>query len=689
VSQQTDIASDDEETSSIMMSGNGDRGLGSRLPTHSLVLVGALALSVAGQFVLTSRSDRVLGITLLVTAAMLFLSQRPALSPRTKQPVEETRPLLPSGTWRLLFGASALVAALVAFVGFGNNDLAGGIWFWLGSLLYFVVAAAEVPTAGLQVWLREKWRRLNRRTLVLVIAITLLATFFRAYRLDAVPAEMTSDHAEKLLDVYDVLMGSRPIFFPRNTGREAVQFYLTAALVAWTPLDLGHLALKVGTAIFGIVAVPFTFLLGKELYGRSVGLFAAFFIAVSHWHVAITRVGLRFPFTAAFVAPALYFLVRALRSNQRNDWLAAGLVLGLGLHTYTAMRMVPFLFVLLVISRLFGDLLVRLLRGSRGVPHAGLALSLSFWRNAAVSALAALIAFLPLLRFWLDRPDLFWYRAASRAMGSVSAAELMARFAQNVAGALLMFNVRGDDVPANTIPTSPALGIVAGGFFFLGVAFLLVRLLRRPNYTDVWLLVSFFVLLLPSILSLAFPEENPSAVRTGGAIPLVMIVVALPLVATISRISATGGVSLRAATYVGVALILLAAIADSYDWYFIRYDEHIRRSLWNASEMGLVLKDFAEEAGDLDSAYHIPFPHWVDTRNVGIAAGDVTWRNAVPDIDMLAAHRLDPSAKLYLVHLSDAASLHALQTVYPQGQITLYDSQRPGKDYYIFRVPPR
>jgi ABC-type phosphate/phosphonate transport system permease subunit len=73
---------------------------------------------------------------------------------------------------------------------------------------------------------------------MLVIAFA-AAIFFRFYRLDGVLAEMFSDHAEKLLDVSDVLSGKFSIFFPRNTGREAIQMYLTAlvAIVCGTKIS--------------------------------------------------------------------------------------------------------------------------------------------------------------------------------------------------------------------------------------------------------------------------------------------------------------------------------------------------------------------------------------------------------------------------------------------------------------------
>src|SRR5690606_20871748 len=108
----------------------------------------------------------------------------------------------------------------LAYVGFSGDHLDRGLLPWLAALAFFVLAFADRP-AGWRSW------HIDRRTVLAVGAITLLAVFFRAYRLDAIPIEMTSDHAEKLLDVNDVLNnGLRPIFFERNTGREFFQFYL-------------------------------------------------------------------------------------------------------------------------------------------------------------------------------------------------------------------------------------------------------------------------------------------------------------------------------------------------------------------------------------------------------------------------------------------------------------------------------
>lgn len=283
---------------------------------------------------------------------------------------------------------------------------------------------------------------------------------------------------------------------------------------------------------------------------------------------------------------------------------------------------------------------------------------------------------------------MFWYRASSRLQEGLPPGALWTNFWTNVKNALLMFNYRGDVVPANTIPGSPQLGLVAGALFILGLAYVLWRLVVARERRSLTVLLSLFVLLLPSILSLAFPEENPSAVRTGGAIPVVMLVAALPLALGLSacwrRCAARG----RQIAALLAAALLLFALAEDADWYFDDYDAHYRLSNWNATEMGAVARAFAEQYGSLDDVYHVAYPHWVDTRNVGINAGDVTWNNAVLDLEEIARHALEPRPRLYLVFPAHREAVEALQAAYPDGELQLYDSERPGKDFLLFRVLP-
>src|SRR5687768_1911506 len=189
---------------------------------------------------------------------------------------------------------------------------------------------------------------LSRWTLLL-LAVTALVVFFRFHQTVGVPPEPFSDHAEKLLDVYDVSQGQTPIFFIRNTGREGFQMYWTLLVGKLFGTGLSFVSLKLGTAILGFLTLPFVYLLGKEIGGPRVGLLAFILTGIAYWPNVISRVGLRFPLYPLFTAATLYFLIRGLRTRNRNDFLLSGLFLGIGLHGYSAMRIVP-----LVVVVIFG-----------------------------------------------------------------------------------------------------------------------------------------------------------------------------------------------------------------------------------------------------------------------------------------------------------------------------------------------
>jgi hypothetical protein len=656
----------------------------------------ALLFAIAGQWLFTrDNPDFLAGAVSYGFSLILFLSTLTswppaALTPPSQSPFfRHLRPITKNITSRLIFILGMLILSVIAFFGFAGNSLMGGIGAWLGAVLFFLIAFAEMPDfeqESLKGNLHTWWQKIDKRALVILLGIILIALFFRVYRLQEVPAEMTSDHAEKLLDVQDILDGKRPIFFPRNTGREAIQFYLTAFLVRFTPLQLNHLALKVGTALIGIFTIPFVFLVGKQFFGTLSGLIAAFLMAISHWHVAITRVGLRFPFTAAFATPALYFLFQAFKSNRRNDWLAAALFLGIGLHTYTAMRIVPLLFVILIGLRLAMDSWLILCK--RSLP------SFNSWNhefliNALLGGFFTALLFLPLSRVIIDDPEAFWLRMASRAQSTEpsAVADQILVFINNIKNALLMFNVKGDDVVVNTIPGSPVLGPVTAALFILGIFYLLWRLILHADRRALYVLTTVFVLLLPSILSLAFPKENPSVVRTGGAIPWVMLSAALPLAIALMRFNELPSSSGKWVAGLVVIILAFATIFYNYNWYFVRYDAIIRRSLWNSTEMGMVVRDFVETGGEMADVYHIPYPHWVDTRNIGINAGHIRWANAMNDEVWFGDHSRSTRPRLFLLFIDDITSLRRLMFLFPQGQMEVYDSPREGKDFIIYRVP--
>ncbi|MEN6435033.1 MAG: glycosyltransferase family 39 protein, partial [Anaerolineaceae bacterium] len=513
-------------------------------------------------------------------------------------------------------------------------------------------------------------------TFWVIVALITLAAFFRFGQLSAIPGEMFSDHAEKLLDVNDVLNGQLSIFFPRNTGREAIQMYLTAVVSKLFGTGLSFMSLKIGTTLAGFLTLPFIYLLAKEISGKRVGLIAFFMAAIAYWPNVISRVGLRFPLYPLFVAPMLYFLIKGLKNGDRNQFIWAGLALGLGLHGYSPMRIVPIVVVVLLgLYMLFPSS-----KGKRQQVMMGL----------VILAVVAFVVFLPLLRYAYDDPQMFALRAFSRLSTTERAfpASPILIFFQNLWKSMIMFFWNNGNIWVHSVSNRPALDVVSAVFLFFGMGITLWRSIRQRSWVDAILFVSIPLLMLPSILSLAFPEENPSLNRSGGAIIPVFITAAIGFDTLFSSlIKGLKSQMGKILGYLFTGMLVLMTISQNYDLVFRQYKTQFDAGAWNTSEMGAVIRNFAESTGNFDTAYVVPVAYWVDTRLVGINAG-VPIKDYALWPDSFASTLDEPRSKLFLVKADDNADLDLLLQFYPDAAVYLFDQSLEGKDFWIVYVPP-
>ncbi len=356
--------------------------------------------------------------------------------------------------------------------------------------------------------------------------------------------------------------------------------------------------------------------------------------------------------------------------------MLAGLVLGAGLYGYIPSRDAPLLAVAWCAAWLIFD-------GWRRLDWRRFAL------NVGLMFALALVVFMPLLRYSLDFPEMFWYRALTRVASVEQPVQgnVAVIFAHNLANLALAFNWRGDEVWPTNIPYDPTFDTVSGALFILGVAFAVYQLVRRRKTAYLYLVGAFIALVLPSALAFAFPRENPSLVRISGAIPFAAILIALP-VAHWWRAMQQAFADWRGRTAFGalaVAIVLTPVIALNYQWYFVDYDLSYRESSQNSSEVAAVIRDFAHSVGDLQHAYFIGYPYWIDGRAIAINLGDIEWKNfSLQAADFIT----EPSTNLlFILNPEDKANLALLRESYPQGQEKLIHSRTPGKNFISFFVP--
>jgi hypothetical protein len=575
-----------------------------------------------------------------------------------------------------VIGAAFCILAFLFFLGNLFNFLNTGLWV-IGLVLVWW-----------SIWTPENWWEKIKAAFdrfrangiqispwgLLVIGVFLLAGLYRLYRLDQVPPEMFSDHAEKLIDVTDVLRGNYLIFFPRNTGREAFQMYLTAATAKIFGTGISFMSLKLGTGLMSLFALPFIYLLGKEIKSKEVGLLAIFFAGIAYWPNVISRVALRFTLYPAFVAPTLYFLVRGLRRKRWNDFLFAGLALGIGLHGYSTFRIVP---LVLVATLLIYFLHSRSFKNRRQALFA-----------LVLVALISLIIFLPLMRFALSNYDMFTYRMRSRLTNAEHPlpGSFLGLFFTNFWKALIMFQWDNGQIWVHSIPGRPALGVFTAALFSLGVILVAIRYLRYKNWMDLNLLVWIPLLLLPSILSIAFPEENPSLNRSGGAIIPVFLIVGFAvenLVENLKRVFSD-----QRGKWISWSLILLLAVGSlstNATLVFEEYYQEFKIRAWNTSEIGQIIGDFSQTIGDEYRAWVIPYPHWVDTRLVGIRAIGQVRDYALWQSDIQNTSSVE-TPKLYIYKPEDQETQTILNNLYPDGILKSYHSDVVGRDFILYYV---
>ena len=125
--------------------------------------------------------------------------------------------------------------------------------------------------------------RLSRRTEWLILAAVLVvAAFLRLYRLDTVPPGFTHDEAAHGQDAIAIVHGARPVYETIGYGREPLYDYAVA--LTMTILNrTDYLAVRLTSALFGLLTVVATYLLVRRTFDAPTALLTAAMLAVSFW----------------------------------------------------------------------------------------------------------------------------------------------------------------------------------------------------------------------------------------------------------------------------------------------------------------------------------------------------------------------------------------------------------------------
>jgi 4-amino-4-deoxy-L-arabinose transferase-like glycosyltransferase len=423
----------------------------------------------------------------------------------------------------------------------------------------------------------------------LLFPVVAIALFFRLYQLVQFPPGIWGDEAVNAIDaMHSLRTGDFKVFYPANAGREGLFVWLQAASIGVWGNTLT--ALRMPSVFIGTLTVFLTFFTtrrllrffrrstdhGSALDANAVGLLAAVFVGVSHWHLNFSRIAFRGILDPLLGLAAIYTLLLLLEKKTYKHAMLAGLATGIGLYGYSSYRIIviPLLF-LVAFSGLrqfgFPTAVARLLPDSR------------LW----TFVLAVVLVAAPLVSTIVEKPDKFFER--SQQVSVLAKDNPAGEFRLSAMKALGQFHIEGDTNWRHNLSGEPALPVPLGLSFLAallaGPALMIGRIpsLRNSSaakmigeYTApaMWLLLVLWLFggLLPAALTF---DGRPHFLRSISSIPPTYILTAIGCFAALHLLSRMLPRRVAAAGVLLLAVLLPAyAIRTTWHSYFHEWATH-------------------------------------------------------------------------------------------------------------------
>ncbi len=358
-----------------------------------------------------------------------------------------------------------------------------------------------------------------------VVFTLAIGVFLRFHDLAHIPPGIFVDETNAAGDALRLLSGwpGSPFYVGWYETPLLYAYYMAALFKLF---GVSYYTLKLASLIPAILTLVFFYPFVRELFGPLVALVALAFLVSSRWHLILSRWGWNELAPPVFYLATLWLLLRGSRTHHLGHFALAGLLLGLGMYTYLASRLLALTVFLYLIYRSFVD--------KSFLPRTKVGLLLFF--------LAYGLTFAPLATTYVRNPFTFLNRTRQVSIYH----DMRARYdpehplpgplkevlqavhlptdisfqplAESGVKHVRMFFVEGDHNPRHNIPGEPVLDPLTGALFLLGFAY---AIRQWRDHRRGLLIFGVFVPLLGGVLTRVY--EAPQAYRTLGVLPAVCV----------------------------------------------------------------------------------------------------------------------------------------------------------------------
>ncbi|WP_298139569.1 glycosyltransferase family 39 protein [Flavobacterium sp.] len=235
----------------------------------------------------------------------------------------------------------------------------------------------------------------------LLITILVFAAILRFYHIDFQSIWLDEIHTMNeanpnvgFFDLYDIIMAGEqmpPLYF--------YSLYFLFKIFGYTTF-----VARVYSAFVGVISVFSIFLLGKEIFNKKTGIFAALIITINPFHLYYSQDARPYMFLFLFTTLAFYYLIKFIKNNNQKSAILYGLASALMIYSHFFGLFVLFTQYLLM---LFFIIISKTENRKK------------FFINSFLSGVITLILFIPAIKifikvtqikeFWIPAPTLDVY----------------------------------------------------------------------------------------------------------------------------------------------------------------------------------------------------------------------------------------------------------------------------------------
>ncbi len=195
---------------------------------------------------------------------------------------------------------------------------------------------------------------------LLIFLVLLLSLIIRVYGIGKIPPSLNWDEVSIAYNAYSILKTGRdewgeflPLHF-RSFGEYKLPVQIYASIPAIYVFGLNEFGVRITPAVYGVLTVFLLYLLVQELFKRNeISLISAFLLAVSPWHIQLTRGSFESSFSLFWFLLGLLLLYKGFKNKKLI--LFSMVPFAISVYTYNTARVfVPmFLFVYYLLNLKF------------------------------------------------------------------------------------------------------------------------------------------------------------------------------------------------------------------------------------------------------------------------------------------------------------------------------------------------